>query len=88
MSRSLRVLLLLLCVLAVSPAQGKVVDIVVVHTNDVHGWILPRPERKTNRAVGGAAAFAAFVKKERAAADRFLLLDGGDWWQGTPEGGL
>lgn len=79
---------LLALLLGALPAEAKVVDLVVVHTNDVHGWILPRPERKTERAVGGAAAFAAFVKKERAAADRFLLLDGGDWWQGTPEGSL
>lgn len=83
-----RALLAALCLVAASPAAAKVVDLVVVHTNDVHGWILPRPERKTDRMVGGAAAFAAFVKKERAAADRFLLLDGGDWWQGTPEGSL
>jgi 2',3'-cyclic-nucleotide 2'-phosphodiesterase (5'-nucleotidase family) len=84
----LRALLIGLCALSAAPAAAKVVDIVVVHSNDVHGWILPRPERKTARPVGGAAAFAAFVKKERAAADRFLLLDGGDWWQGTPEGSL
>lgn len=88
MTAALRALLVSLAVLSAAPAAAKVVDIVVVHTNDVHGWILPRPERKTERPVGGAAAFAAFVKKERAAADRFLLLDGGDWWQGTPEGSL
>lgn len=88
MSLSLRALLLLLSVLSTAPVEGKVVDIVVVHTNDVHGWILPRPDKKSSRAFGGAAALASLVKKERAAAERFLLLDAGDWWQGTPEGSI
>ncbi|TPW21591.1 MAG: 5'-nucleotidase domain-containing protein [Elusimicrobia bacterium] len=88
MSPVLRVLLIGLCALAASPAAAKVVPLVVVHTNDVHGWILPRPDRKASRSLGGAAALAAYVKAERAAAERFLLLDGGDWWQGTPEGSI
>ncbi|TBR23024.1 bifunctional metallophosphatase/5'-nucleotidase, partial [bacterium] len=84
----LRTLVLGLCALTAAPAAAKTFPIVVVHTNDVHGWILPRPDKKTGKAVGGAAVFSAYVKKERAAADRFLLLDAGDWWQGTPEGSL
>lgn len=88
MGRRIGALAVLAGLFMAGPAHGKVVPIVVVHTNDVHGWLLPRPDKKTGRPVGGAAAFAAYVKKERAAADRFLLLDAGDWWQGTPEGSL
>lgn len=77
----------LLILLLGSPAGAKTIKLTVVHTNDVHGWILPRPDRKTGRQVGGAAALAAFVKAERAKGP-VLLLDAGDWWQGTPEGSL
>ena len=74
--------------LCVPPAFGKVVKIQVLHTNDIHGWILPRPDRKADgRMVGGAAALAAWVKKQRADGPT-LLVDGGDWFQGTPEGSL
>ncbi|MBI3298109.1 MAG: bifunctional metallophosphatase/5'-nucleotidase [Elusimicrobia bacterium] len=70
------------------PVGAKTVRITVVHTNDMHGWLLPRPDKKTGRPVGGAAALAAFINKERANGGPVLVLDGGDWWQGTPEGSL
>lgn len=71
-----------------APAGAKVVRLQVVHTNDVHGWILPRPDRRNGgRMVGGAAALGAFVKKVRAEGPT-LVLDAGDWWQGTPEGSI
>ncbi|MBI4060846.1 MAG: bifunctional metallophosphatase/5'-nucleotidase [Elusimicrobia bacterium] len=58
----------------------------VYHTNDVHGWIMPRPDKfQTSRAIGGAAALAALIGKETGPK---LVLDAGDWWQGTPEGSL
>ena len=41
-------------------AQGAAAPIVVhvYHTNDVHGWIMPRPDKglRADRLVGGAAA--------------------------------
>ena len=74
--------------LLAAPAGAKVVRLRVVHTNDVHGWILPRPDKKHGgRMVGGAAALSAFVKTVRAEGPT-LLLDAGDWWQGTPEGSI
>ncbi len=61
------------------------IKIRVYHTNDVHGWIMPRPDKlQTRRLIGGAAAFASLIGKE---AGPKLILDAGDWWQGTPEGG-
>ena len=72
------------------------VHVVVLHTNDVHGNLLPRtPALAMVEAVGpvgGFAALASFVRAEREAAAksgaRVLLLDGGDVWRGTPEGDL
>ena len=78
------------------PPRGPWLSLVIVHTNDIHGGLLPRsPELAGVQAkgdVGGVAALASFVAKERAAARAggasFLLLDAGDVWRGTPEGDL
>ncbi|MDD5627674.1 MAG: bifunctional UDP-sugar hydrolase/5'-nucleotidase [Elusimicrobia bacterium] len=77
-----------LVLLAVSlPAHARSVRITVLHTNDIHGWIMPRAAgtygADPGRPIGGAAALAAYVKKVRGPK---LLLDSGDWFQGTPEG--
>ncbi|MEK7388411.1 MAG: bifunctional UDP-sugar hydrolase/5'-nucleotidase [Elusimicrobiota bacterium] len=56
------------------------------HTNDIHGWIMPRPDKFQNgRLVGGAAALASLIAKDSGPK---LIVDAGDWWQGTPEGSL
>ncbi len=76
--------------------QDDWVHLVVLHTNDVHGNLLPltpaQAQVDATGEVGGFAALAAFVRTERAAAKaagaEVLLLDGGDVWRGTPEGDL
>ncbi|MDE2237784.1 MAG: metallophosphatase, partial [Elusimicrobia bacterium] len=56
----------------------------IVHTNDIHGWIMARPSKRDHgRLEGGAAALASLYKKQRGPK---LLVDAGDWFQGTPEG--
>jgi 2',3'-cyclic-nucleotide 2'-phosphodiesterase (5'-nucleotidase family) len=61
--------------------------ITVYHTSDVHGWYSARPaawdKQNSTRTIGGFAALAALVKKER---NPYILLDSGDMFQGTPEG--
>lgn len=73
--------------------QGEV-RLVVLHTNDMHGQVLPRRgtwiDKNDPPLVGGlprVAGYVAQVRREEAArgAD-VLVLDGGDWYQGTPEG--
>jgi 5'-nucleotidase/UDP-sugar diphosphatase len=82
-----------------TPAAGGPdpwVHLVVIHTNDQHGALLPRTPAQAQvdatGPVGGYAALAAFVRAERAAAQasgaHLLLLDAGDVWTGTPEGQL
>lgn len=66
------------------------IHITVFHTNDIHGWIMARDagkldSRRPKRQLGGFAALASAV---RAHGGPKLLLDAGDWFQGTPEGGL
>lgn len=50
---------------------------------------MSRPDRKIkDKRIGGMAALATAIKRQRAAGGHFLLLDAGDWFQGTPEGSL
>ncbi|MBI4385943.1 MAG: bifunctional metallophosphatase/5'-nucleotidase [Elusimicrobia bacterium] len=75
-----------------SPDRGNV-KITIFHTNDIHGWIQARPvgisargpEDAGDRRIGGMAALASVVRGETGPK---LLLDSGDWFQGTPEGTL
>ncbi len=76
----------LLFALALQVSAGT---ITIYHTADVHGWYSARPARwnKENpaRMIGGFPALAALLKKEK---NPYILLDGGDMFQGTPEGAL
>jgi 5'-nucleotidase len=56
-----------------------------VETTDFHGAILGgQRERRTQRPLGGSAALAAAIARERAGnPDGTVLLDGGDLFQGT-----
>jgi 2',3'-cyclic-nucleotide 2'-phosphodiesterase (5'-nucleotidase family) len=78
-----------------TPASAQeVARVVVLHTNDLHGQMLPYRatwiDRNDPPLVGGVAAIGAYVSRVRDEGDRkgfgVLLLDGGDWYQGTPEG--
>ena len=81
-----RLALIAALLLGASARAEETIKIRVYHTNDIHGWIMPRPDKfQTNRMIGGAAALAALIGKETGPK---LVLDAGDWWQGTPEGSL
>ncbi|HEY3452690.1 MAG TPA: 5'-nucleotidase C-terminal domain-containing protein [Myxococcales bacterium] len=67
----------------------------VLHTSDIHSRFLPYDlaPLKTDADLGlapeappygGSARLAALIKRERARADRSLLVDSGDYWQGGP----
>lgn len=79
-----------------SPAPDPRVHVVVLHTNDVHGQVLPRPATWTKvdppPLAGGLARVAAAVQRVRREVEHegaaLLVVDGGDWSQGTPEGAI
>ncbi len=95
-ARAARALALAATVLALLAGAGRAgeeeasLHVVLLHTNDVHGQVLPRDHE--GRRVGGLPRVAAKVRELRRAladeADGVLVLDGGDWFQGTPEGGV
>jgi len=85
---------LLLSGLAGAQESERLLRLVVLHTNDVHGQCNARPahwlSKEAPPAIGGLPRVAAYVAAVRAEIDGpsegLLVLDGGDWFQGTPEG--
>lgn len=66
-----------------SPPRPAADSLVILHSNDIHSHLLPF-HRSENALVGGAAARAALIQRERARTPDLLLLDAGDIVQGTP----
>lgn len=76
---------LFLAACASAPESPDHVVITVIGTNDVHGELVPQPDR------GGIATFSGYVanvRAARAADGALLLVDAGDMWQGTLESNL
>ncbi|MBI2922311.1 MAG: bifunctional metallophosphatase/5'-nucleotidase [Planctomycetes bacterium] len=87
-----RVLSTLLLLALAASAEVRVVT--VLHTNDLHGALVPNRDFDASGQrlpeFGGAARIAAILALERASAEKegraVLLLDAGDFFHGTPEG--
>lgn len=66
--------------------------VVILHTNDLHGTIRAVEDTRSKaglpKLVGGVQELCAAIDDERARHPHTLLLDAGDWYQGTPEGTL
>ncbi|MAF64387.1 MAG: hypothetical protein CMJ84_01835 [Planctomycetes bacterium] len=91
------VIALVLSLWATEPAFGapdEPLHVIVLHTNDVHGQVQPRPALWLSEddppLVGGLRRLASTVRRVRAEGERtgagVLVVDAGDWFQGTPEG--
>lgn len=75
-----------------SPATGEPIHLVILHTNDIHGQVLARKATWLSKDqppdIGGLPRMAAKLAQLRAQESAALLVDAGDWYQGTPEGAL
>lgn len=82
----------LVSLLAASGVAAK--DLVILHTNDLHGYIFPRPFQgeqlppsQLGRPLGGVFSAATYAQRARRAAarkgDRVLFLDAGDQFGGN-----
>jgi 2',3'-cyclic-nucleotide 2'-phosphodiesterase (5'-nucleotidase family) len=67
--------LLLLCI----PLTAEVRSLTILHSNDLHAWLLP-----LENGHGGFAAIAAVIRHERANCTDCIYLNAGDLVQGTP----
>jgi len=85
-------LALLLLLLLYGCGRGDLVQIAILHTNDLHGHVFPEKVRNWSVRSGGYAVFASWVKKQREENESkgipTILLDAGDIYAGTPEGNL
>ncbi len=66
-------------------AEPEILQLTILHTNDVHSRIEPFPmDGSRYQGMGGAARRAAMIKRIREEQQHVLLLDAGDIFQGTP----
>ena len=57
----------------------------ILHTNDTHSQVEPtNPKAEKNADLGGYARRMGLIKQERQADPNLLLLDAGDFSQGSP----
>ncbi|MDP8237144.1 MAG: 5'-nucleotidase C-terminal domain-containing protein [Candidatus Erginobacter occultus] len=82
----------LLILLLAGCGSGDYPEITVIHTNDLHGHILPARVEGWSDRTGGYATFVSWLsgvrEKNRAREIPTLLLDAGDIYMGTVEGNL
>ena len=61
------------------------IKLVILHTNDTHSQVEPTDINEARNAnMGGYARRMGVIDSIRAAEKHVLLLDAGDYWQGTP----
>jgi 5'-nucleotidase len=66
-------------------SKKELIQLTILHTNDVHSHLDPFPENDPKfPGMGGAARKAAIIKKIRNEQENVLLLDAGDILQGSP----
>ncbi|MCE5330921.1 MAG: metallophosphoesterase [Bacteroidales bacterium] len=83
--QKLRVLFLLLAFSAISVLAGEKVRLVILHTNDTHSQVEPTEKSTLKTAdMGGYARRMGVIQKIRSEEKNVLLLDAGDFSQGTP----
>ena len=78
------IILVLLTGLSVSAKKQK--QLVILHTNDTHSTILPLNPNLDNKELAGRGGFirrAMMIKEERQQNPELLLIDSGDFSQGS-----
>lgn len=77
--RLLKITSFVLLLFAPAHIYGQVVHLVILHTNDTHSQVEPN-----DKNMGGYARRMGLIAKIKAEEENVLLLDAGDFSQGTP----
>ncbi|KEK23152.1 bifunctional metallophosphatase/5'-nucleotidase [Bacillus gaemokensis] len=64
--------------------QNKIVNINILLTSDIHGTVYPLHYRNNESAELGLAKIATRIKQERSKHEHVIVIDNGDFIQGTP----
>lgn len=70
--------------LAAACTSPQTDTLVILHTNDTHSQVEPLAANVKNGGLGGYARRMAFIEQIRSEESNVLLLDAGDFCQGTP----
>lgn len=85
-TQKIRISILFLClIVSFTYLSAKQVKITILHTNDTHSQVEPIGENESkNPDMGGYARRMGLIEQIRSEEKNVLLLDAGDYWQGTP----
>lgn len=78
------IVLLLGCCSVSCTQQPKVQELTILHTNDTHSQVDPLEEGKRDATCAGYARRMGFIEQARESDPNLILLDAGDYSQGTP----
>jgi len=78
-----RSLIIIICALVLLPFSALSQDLVILHTNDSHSNIEPAASGR-NKGLGGFQRRADYIQSVRESVRSVLVLDAGDYNQGTP----
>lgn len=79
-----RLVVLSLSIFCVACTQPKQHTLVILHTNDTHSQVEPLEAGKRDAHCGGYARRMGYVAAERKLNSNLLLMDAGDFCQGSP----
>ncbi|MDD3149478.1 MAG: bifunctional UDP-sugar hydrolase/5'-nucleotidase [Candidatus Gastranaerophilales bacterium] len=74
---------LIICFFQTSLAFADANYLTILHTNDTHGRLMPIDYSKNQKDVGGIARRAYLFEKIKNTTQNLLILDAGDFGQGT-----
>ncbi|MBO4621751.1 MAG: bifunctional metallophosphatase/5'-nucleotidase, partial [Paludibacteraceae bacterium] len=73
------------CAMTLTGCTQRATALTILHTNDTHSQVDPtNPKAEKNADMGGYARRMGFIAEERKADPNLLLLDAGDFSQGSP----